>query len=881
MSQSSPTQIHLAIRALIAACAAGLAVSAAQAQEAAAGSATDEADLETVTITGSSIKSSPVALDTTAQPIQFIPAEKFEQTSAESIGDYLRQLPINTGVSNSPTTDEYGGGNTSINLRGIGDQYTLVLVEGRRFGGEDVPDVGALPPEAIESIEILKGGASSVYGSDAIAGVVNIRLKDRFKGLELSGSYGESTRGDAAAVRTAAVFGLADEKFSLTGSIAYQTRDGFTKYDRKLTSSRDYRAYGGLDRRSSSVSTPHQIVLSSDPDNPLSIDLDRFSAGQFSTDPADFVAFDRDRQALSTNEYGTYPGYDRISGHWSAKYRFIDDRLVFFTRGYADRRDQDFIANWPIIDVEVPAANPYNPFGEDVHVWYTLGPNESGLMTENFDTRNLLATAGFQGTLGRFNYEIGLSTYEKDIREKYSNDIDYNAAQEAAARTDATAFNPFGYWANTPEQLAGLSPTSRYRLRNSVRTLDAKIDGKLFDWYAGTAYFALGTERRKVDYDYEPDESWQQVEYWWLGNGGEPVSRSRDVEAYFGEVRVPLYDAGEAATIQNAEITAAVRREKYSDFGSSTVSQFAGRLGLWDEKVVLRASYAESFKAPSLANLYEPVDTDTEPGGFYFDPVRGGFFAVDLITGGNPNLGPETGQTTNIGLVFRPGTGSRMVFTLDYWMLELSDIISEPDGQALLDGSATAGSITRDPLTNYPTLDLRLDNGGKRKVNGIDLGATYRLPTGAAGSFTFDFNATYLDKFEDSANGLTADYLGLWSGLLGPVPKLRAVAGVTWELGAWEASGSLYHSGRYDDIIPDLISRKVSSYDKVDVQVAYDFDKRGAQSGGVLGGTRVYLGIENLFDASLPFVASSSDGWDRYIADLRGRFVYAGLKKKF
>lgn len=837
--------------------------------------------VETVTITGSSIKSSPVALDTTAQPIQFIPATKFQQTAAESVGDFLRQLPINTGISNSPTTDEYGGGNTSINLRGIGDRYTLVLVEGRRFGGEDVPDVGALPVEAIEGVEILKGGASSVYGSDAVAGVVNVRLKQRFRGLELHGSYGDSSRSDASSLRTAALFGLADGRFSLTGSLAYQKRDGFSKFDRALTSSRDYRSYGGLDRRSGRVSVPHQIVLSSDPTHPLSLDLDRFSVGDSSTDPADFVAFSRDRQAYSTNEYGTYPSFDRVSGHWSAEYRFIDDRLIFFTRGYADRRDQDFIANPPIIDVEVPAANPYNPFGEDVHVWYMLGPNESGLMTETFDTRNLLATAGFQGSLGRINYEIGFSTYEKDIHEKYANDIDYGAAQEAAARTDSSAFNPFGYWANTPEQLAGLSPTSRFRLRNGVRTMDAKIDGKLFDWYAGTAYFALGTERREVEYDYEPDESWQQADYWWLGNGGAPISRSRDVEAYFGEVRVPVFNAGERAMLQTAEITAAVRREKYSDFGSSTVSQFAGRLGFWDESVILRASYAESFKAPSLDDLYSPVSTNTEPGGFYFDPVRGGFLPVDRIMGGNLDLDPESGETINIGLVFRPDAGNRMVYTLDYWRLELSDIIDEPDGQALLNGTATGGSITRDPVTQYPTLDLRLDNGGKRKVSGLDVGASYHLPTSSAGNFTFDLNATYLTKFQDSGNAVTADYLGRWTGVVGPVPKMRLVTSVAWDLGAWEASGSVYYSNKYDDVIPNVISRKVDSYTKTDIQLAYDFGHRADATHSLLSGTRAYLGVENLFDASLPFVASSADGWDRYIADLRGRFVYAGVRKKF
>ncbi|WP_129778404.1 TonB-dependent receptor plug domain-containing protein [Peristeroidobacter soli] len=836
--------------------------------------------LDTITVTGSSIRTQAAALDTMAQPIQFVSEEQFQNTPAESIGDFLRTMPINTGLSNSPTTDEYAGGNSSINLRGIGDQYTLVLVEGRRFGGEDVPDIGAVPAEAIKGIEILKGGASSIYGSDAVAGVVNIRLKENFSGLELHGSYGDTSRGDQSFVRTAAVFGLTEDKFSLTGSLSYQKRDGLTKFDRDLTASRDYRAYGGLDRRSGRVSLPHQIVLSSDPTHPLSLDLSRFNAGSYSSNPADYVAFSRD-QAYSTNELGTSPPYDRMSGHWSAKYRFIDDKLVFFTRGYADRRHQDFYANPPIIDVAVPAANPYNPFGQDVHVWYLFGPNELGYMTETFRTTNFLGTAGFEGTLGRFNYEVAYSSYQKRVDESYRNDIDYGAAQAAAARTDATAFNPFGYWANTPAQLEGLSPTSTYERENAVRTVDAKVDGELFDWYAGTAYFAVGVEKRIVDYDFQPDESWQSVSYWWLGNAGDPISQSRDVKAYFGEVRLPVFDAGsEGAFVQSAELTGAVRKEEYSDFGSSTVTQFTGRIAFADERVVLRASYAESFKAPSLDALYSPVTSNTEPGGFYYDPVRGGFLPVDRIQGGNVGLDPELGETINLGLIVRPMGNSDLVFTLDYWTLELTDLISQPDGQALLNGQATGGTVTRDPVTLYPTLDLRLDNGGNRDVSGFDLGASYRLPTGL-GTFTLDFNGTYLTKFEDSNNGITAKYLGTYNTTVGPMPRLRLVNSVQWAREGWNAVTTISYTGGYEDEILNVIKRDADAYVKVDLQGSYDFGDGHEGAGSLLNGTRVYLGIENVFDEDLPFVAESSDGWDRYIADYRGRYVYAGFKKQF
>lgn len=838
--------------------------------------------IDTIVVTGSSIRSQAGALETLAQPIQYVSEEQFTNTKAESVGDFLRTMPINNGFSSSPTTDEYAGGNTSINLRGIGDQYTLVLVEGRRFGGEDTPDVGALPAEAIQGIEILKGGASAIYGSDAVAGVVNVRLKDDFEGLEFYGSYGDTTRQDAAFVRAAALFGLSGERFNLTGSISYQDREGITKFDRELTSSRDYRGFGGLDRRSGRVSTPHQIVRSSAPSQALSLDLSRFNAGSAgSANPADYVAFNRAEQAYSTNELGTYPPYDRLSGHWSGSYEVVEDKLTFFVRGYADDRHQDFFANPPIVDVFVPADNPYNPFGEEVHVWYLFGQNELGLMTETFDITNFLGTAGFRGSFGEFNYEVGYSRYQKRLDESYRNDINIGEAQAAAERTDASAFNPFGFWSNTPAQLAGLSPTSTFEQDNTVSSLDAKLDGKLFEWSGGTARFAVGVEHREVEFAYRPDQNWQDADYWWLGNGGAPAFGERDVDAYFGEIQLPLYEAASGgAFVQRAEVTGAIRQEEYSDFGSSTVGQIAGRVGFLDDTVILRASYAESFKAPSLDDLNEPTATNTEPGGFYFDPVRGGFFAVDRITGGNPNLDAESGETINFGLILRPLANSNLIFTFDYWALELSDIVAEPDGQALLNGIATGGSITRDPVTQYPTLDLRLDNGGQREVSGFDAGVTYRQPTDRAGTFTTTLNATYLTKFEDSNDGVSVEYLGTYNTTVGPMPRLRLVSGLQWGLGGWDAVATLHYTAGYDDVIPNVISREVESYTTFDLQAGYDFDA-GSGTLSFLKGTRVYLGIDNVFDEDLPFVAASPDGWDRYLSDYVGRYAYAGIRKRF
>ena len=831
---------------------------------------------QTITIVGSSIRSSQDYL-ANSRPIQVVTAGQFEKTAGENIGEFLLKLPVNTGANLTPATDEYGGGSTNINLRGLGAKYTLVLVDGRRFGGENYsPDIGALPAEAVESVEILKGGASAVYGSDAVAGVVNIRLKRNFTGIELYSSYGETTRGDAGLFRTAALFGVQDERFSFMGSVSYQDRGGFTKYDRKLTASRDYRPYGGIDRRSTAVGTPHQIVLDSDPDTVLSIDVSRFASGYYGGSLSDYVPYDHEAQAFSSNEIGTYPEQDQLAGHWSAEYRLIDDRLSFFTNGYLSHRKQEFLIAQSRPDLVVPASNPYNPFGETVSVNYLLGGAEIDPWKGNYDTMNFQGTAGLQGRAGRFNYEVAYSSHRRRIDETYSNDIDFDAIQAAVERTDTLAFNPFGYNANSPEQMALITlPEYGADRIDRNRSLNARLDGKLFDWYAGEALFAVGFEHRNIDYQLDPTLI-AQTRSTSYPSISEPVSRSRSVDGWFGEVRLPVYDAADsAAVIRSAEVTAAVRHEKYSDFGSSTVWQSAGKIGFLDDSWMLRASYAESFKAPSVAALVSPASA-FENDNFYYDPVRGGVFAVGLIAGGNPDLTPEMGKSVNVGLVARPRTLPNATFTLDYWTVKLSDVIGQPDAQALLFGTSLSGSITRDPLTQYPTIDIRLDNGGERNVAGVDVGGGYRWDTQARGSLSFDLNLTRLTRFEDVANdGRRIDNLGLFSNNPGVMPKMRAVLSIGWQHRGFDLNGTLHHMSGYGDVLPGVIDRRVSSYDTVDLQAAYEFGDAGR-----LSGLRIYGGLENAFDTALPFVASSSDGWDRALADYRGRYWYFGLKKK-
>ncbi|MBL8268742.1 TonB-dependent receptor, partial [Steroidobacter sp.] len=741
--------------------------------------------IEEVVVTGSNIRMNAAA-DMGALPVQVISAQKFQQTAGESIADLLRSQPIVSGFNTTPANDEYNGGNTSINLRGIGDQYTLVLVNGRRFGGEDVPDIGAIPTEAIESVEILKNGASAIFGSDAVAGVVNIKLKNNIRGLEFVSSYGNTTDHDASFRRAGMLFGTELSGLRLSGSLSWQDRNGIERQDREISASRDFRRFGGIDRRSRTALIPSRIRL---PNNTFrSIDVSRFGPGQSSLNPADFVTPSVD-QGWSGNEIGTFPPYQRLSGHWLAEYDIVDQRLTVFSEGYYDRRDQRFKYVAPQIIVDVPAANVYNPFGQDVSVYYQFGGNELAPLYSDYDTRNLQGSFGVRGDLGEYRYEVAYTRYRKTVDSKNYNDVVYESAQAAVERPGADALNVFGYWANSGAQLAGLTAVSGLHVGNEVTTLEGKVSGPLFRLPTGSVDFAAGAAHRKVDYSYVPDETWRTVETYWSGLNTEIKHGEREIDSVYAELRVPLLSPSSTGPINALELGGAVRYEEYSDFGNATVGQVNTRLAMFDESLILRASFAEAFKAPSVDNLTAPQLTSQLNG--LVDPFFGGVAPIYVVEGGNPGLKPEQADTYNFGVVYSLRSAG-LTLKADYWRIDLTDLIDFPSVQSVLFGTSPNGSLTRDPITNVATVDSRIDNGGDRRVRGIDIGTSYTVRTDHAGQFAFDLNATRILEFKTILGSVVDDHLTGTS--LGVVPKWRSVLGAYWNKAGWETAFFLHYS---------------------------------------------------------------------------------------
>ncbi len=858
--------------------------------------AADVIELEEFSVTGSHIRMSTAEADRGALPIELIPAAKFELTAGEKITDFVRASPVISGpnltfanTERNNAAAQTGSANShsfqeSFNLRGFGGGYTLTLVNGRRFGGEGIiPDVSIIPSEAVASVEMLKSGASAIYGTDAVAGVINVKLKDRFEGVEVLASYGNTTDGDAGVQRYAVTFGAARDGFRFVGSANWHDHNGIMKWDRELTASRDYRRWGGTDARSSNLALPGRIYLGTAITGAsFVLDGSRYRVGQSSMSPADFVPVTLDSQKVSTNEPATLPPFQSFGAHWLAEYDLLPDRrLTAFAQGFMENRNIRFqYLTTGVAQITAAANQPFNPFGQLVTIRYTFGPNEIRDLVPRLavDKEAVSGTFGVKGTVGDWSYDLAYSRYRQSLVEKDQYNADRDKVQAAV---NAGTFNPFGFWVNSFELSRTLLMDQRVRtMEQSLDAVTATANGRLLTLPSGDLRAALGAERREALWNENFDEGWRTRRSVWYVESPTLgfTERSRSVTAYFAELQAPVWSVDDsAAPLRSVDLSLAARRETLGSGRSITVPQGSVRASLFGDSLVLRASYGESFRSPSLANLTAPVTTTVQTVNTFFDPVRGGNLPFTLTQGGNPDLRAEKGVNLNLGAVYSPTPLPGLTMKADFWQITVKDNIVIPSIADLYNGISPVGRLTRD-ASQYPTFDTRVTNGGEIDAAGYDFGASYVWRTADGGTLSFDLNATYTTRFERVFGPTVTQFLGNWTAGYGAMPRLRSVVGANWRRGRWEAGAYLRHKSGMNELVSGRV-RDIEAYTTGDLQLAYTFGADSTALRGLLRNTRCHIGVENVWNEDLAFVNSTADGWDRE-SDYRGRYIYAGFRKK-
>jgi len=823
--------------------------------------------------------------------VQLLSNTDIDATGYTTIQDVLQSIPANLG--GGPSEDFDGGstaGNfnqgTSINLRGLGADATLVLVNGRRQaasgGSGSFVDVSSIPASAVSRIEVVTDGASAVYGSDAVGGVVNIVLRDDFQGAESRARFGIA--GGSRERLFSQIIGNTWDAGNAVLGYQYFDREALQRTDRAYTANDDKRNLGGDDFRLF-VSNPGNIL------NPFTnLPAYALPAGQdgSSLQPSDLLPG-------VINLQGLYDGADllptqRMHSAFFSAHQHVGERLTLSADGRYSRREveQRFIG-LPLI-LAVPASNPYyvNPFAgvPVVFVAYNslddLGHTMRAGHTDTF-SGTADATLNFAG-----GWYAHLTATHAEERLQWQATNVLNAAALIVALADpdpATAFNPFGDGSNTnPATLNAIRSTQHESATSTLDNLSLTADGTVFIAPGGPAKVALG-----VDYREEGLKS--------RFTNSHRLDRS--VLAGFAELAVPIVAASNARPgVHGLELSLASRYEEYSDFGSS-VNPRIGVTWAPFNTVKVRGNWGTSFRAPNLVDISEVGIISSVVLQTIADPASAtGQSTVLMRSGGNADLTQETATVWSAGLDFLLPSEASPTLSLTYYDIDFRGRIAGggppgAPGNVLLQESQWSELIQRAPsqqaqdalcysrqfqgnsaiCSSTPIaaiVDLRRRNLAEVRVQGIDLSFLRPVST-HWGTFSFGLDGNYVMHYERAASKNSG--LQDINDTVGNPLALRMRGTLSWERDEWSANMFINHIGGYVDDL-SRPHRAVTSWTSFDFRLAYQTPARAEWFGNV----EVSLNATNAFDKDPPFVNNPS-GYDPANFDPMGRMLSARVTK--
>ena len=916
--------------------------------------------LDTLTVTGSRIKRAEME---GRVPVQTLSREEIERTGLTSIGDILQELTgsgsaLNTKFNSSgnfgfsPNGDGVGAGSAQVDLRNLGPKRVLVLVDGMRWVNESsasgvsaAVDLNTIPLALVERIEVLEDGASSLYGSDAIAGVVNIITRRNFDGGQVTLNYGQFDKGDGEVTGADLAWGFDNERSNLFLSLSYTEQKEVSSADRDISSipiqGGSSRILGGRFAFTDPNGVAYDLSVKPGQTNPVyTPGLPACAPGVTRSDG--FQCFDFGRDAFNYAPFNLLMTPSKRMGAF-AQYRFsITEELNFYAKALYNRREStNQAAPEPIdlgpgagtsytADLVIPANHPFNPFGFDLigsGPGANIGtirrrPNEGGprIFEQEVDTQYI--AAGLEGSFGgerTFFWDVN-AAFSKNEAEQ-TNRGSYNARNIAialgdpavcAATSGCTPLDIFGFDTITPAMLAYISPLFRDRSEQKLTQVTANLSGALFPAWAGDVEFAAGYEYRKYEGSYNPDPQTVAGEY--NGVPSLPTSGEYDVNEAYVEFNVPLYAQQDGAG--KIDLSLAGRYSDYSTFGG----EFTPKYGLrWQvaEDLLLRATYAEGFRAPSIGELYgsqsrfdallvdpclvppsapagslAPVACPGVPAG-----ARQNDPQIPVLTGGNPALQPETARSFSAGLVFSPSFAEDVAWSdkldveLTFYRHDLEGAIQAIDAQTQLDLCAT----TQDP--QYCTGISRLASGeidtfanflinlGSIKTDGWDADVFWTLPESSIGRFKLSWQNTFVTRYEARGAGGQAQPQG--PGIVvndTAIPEWTSTATLDWRLGNWNAAWSIRHLSEMEEAClaadpaaycSTATTNTLAATTYHDLQLGYEFEWfKGLQLTG---------GVNNVFDEDPPVCTSCSlNGYEASTYDIPGgRFFYVRANLRF
>ncbi|MEH8017462.1 TonB-dependent receptor [Rheinheimera muenzenbergensis] len=824
--------------AMLALPASALGVSsAALAQE-------EVAKVERIEVTGSRIQRQDME---TASPVTVIDAAAIRIEGFTSVDQLLQAQTSMAGAAVGATTNNGADGAAQVDLRGMGAERTLVLLNGRRMvnsgsGADSAVDLNAIPVAMIARVEILKDGASAVYGSDAIAGVVNIITKKDFDGVQLDLNASSTDKGDGETGELSALYGFSTNSGNFTVGATYADRKGVIQSDRDWTEAGN----------SSFIPTGSL-------------------GGKVQNAAGEWVA--------------RSSGYDFTQDSWyqtpSKRYSLfanatqeLDNDLVFTADAlYTKRKSDQQLAPQPgdiMLDVcGAPDADLQNCItltpamltggltADDTgRINYRRRTNDVGPRVYAQDTDTLRVSAALAGSLDvhtGMNWELSYTYGKNEADTSVANSINAvkmessvyanQAAWFSGAPLSSAIVNDIGYF----EQAEG---------GNSQSVLAGVLSGDLFDLDAGAVGFAIGAEYRRDAGFFNPDPVIVAGE----GTAAQqdPTKGSYSVVSFYQEVSVPFSDklTGEFA----------LRFDDYSTFGKASTWKVGLTYELSDE-VMLRAVAATGFRAPNVNELFGgntgSFDYLTDPWGNEQDPQ----ILVNYTS--DANIKPEESESFTAGMVLSPAQIEGLSLTVDYWRFKVTNAITRLDAQAGLDNCFAGDAVACETFSITMAGDLSdftnpLTNVGNQDTSGVDINVAYRFD---ALGLTWKINndTTWLLEFKQDG----IDYTNTIDGNFGGYAELRNNFSVQAGQGDWNLTYFNRYIGKTDFL---------ADGSRIDAVLYHNI----AASYFITNGLSVSLGVKNLTDEEPSYVANGSDGGTvPEVFDTIGRQIYGGVSYKF
>jgi iron complex outermembrane receptor protein len=732
---------------------------------------------ERVIVTGSNI---PTAEEVGPNPVDIYNRETIEKSGEFTTERFLQSLPtVNANVV--PISNNENGTNTAVGaatiaLRGFDARATLILIDGRRVAPYPTGnnpglvnvmfvDLNSIPEAAIQSIEILKDGASTTYGADAVAGVVNIKLRHDYpNGAEASVLYGNTTDKDSGEFITSLIFGVGNDTTNITGVLNYYHRNSIFQRDR---------TYSAVPPFLSSNNSPYNLVLSSDVaaaagGQNLNPGGTEFASAPDLTNglaPASSYLYDTSRiRALGGIRPGfnfnltasSFPSSERWGGYLSANHKIFGDQMVLYADGFYQNvkthneaappatgsfqtKGQTTLAipprtpiapgdeppNTPTHDetgVPADAFNPFNPFQQIISGDTRARLTEFGNRLFDNETDAVLATVGLRGDKlfdGTWGYDGGFR-YSQLKNEQTGQQVSASRFNRILNAADpifvpgspefigtTTPFNPFGDFRVPIPSNAETVEFARVHPKDhdisKLWTLDGTVyTTSLFELPGGGVGFAFGGQFRREKLAETPDPL--NVAGDIIGNSPvPPASGGRKSYSLYAETRIPI--VGENNPIPGfyaLEFTGGMRFEEFLNNDTNVLVPKVGmRWQPFDQQLTLRATWGEGYRQPSLEELF------SAPISTLFgtrDPLKGGLFEPETNTliQSNPNLQPEDSRSFSAGFVYTPKFVPGLNVSVDFWDIERIGIVAAPTAQQVLDREATNSLLPGEAVERDP-----------------------------------------------------------------------------------------------------------------------------------------------------------------------------------